>query len=269
MKKIRFLATLMSMLVITHLLASIASAHPLGNFTVNHYAGLHITEQTIAVDYVLDMAEIPTFQEIARFDADGDGQADPDEAARYRPEQCEFVRAGLVLRVNGRPAALAVTASEITFPPGAGGLPTLRLSCTLSAPLKGRSQNIQIAFENNVYAERLGWREIVVTVEGVSLPGDLSEMARSLSNRLTRYPDDLLTSPLNQRAVTFTLNATGAPEVNARPLGASVGEASGPKAGRNDRFTELITLPHLTPLSLLVALALAFVWGAAHHRCEL
>jgi len=39
-----------------------ASAHPLGNFTVNHYAGLDISADRLAIDYVLDLAEIPTFQ---------------------------------------------------------------------------------------------------------------------------------------------------------------------------------------------------------------
>jgi ABC-type nickel/cobalt efflux system permease component RcnA len=33
---------------------------------------------------------------------------------------------------------------------------------------------------------------------------------------------------------------------------------------RNDGFTQLITMPHLTLPSILLALALAFAWGAAH-----
>jgi len=37
-----------------------ASAHPLGNFTVNHYAGIEVAGDRVYVRYVLDLAEIPT-----------------------------------------------------------------------------------------------------------------------------------------------------------------------------------------------------------------
>ena len=39
-----------------------AAAHPLGNFTVNHYAGIELAGDRVYVRYVLDLAEIPTFQ---------------------------------------------------------------------------------------------------------------------------------------------------------------------------------------------------------------
>ena len=42
--------------------AGTASAHPLGNFTVNHYAGIELAGDRVYVRYVLDLAEIPTFQ---------------------------------------------------------------------------------------------------------------------------------------------------------------------------------------------------------------
>src|SRR5437773_12139434 len=43
-----------------------ASAHPLGNFTINHYAGIRVAPDGIALDVVIDTAEIPTFQERQR-----------------------------------------------------------------------------------------------------------------------------------------------------------------------------------------------------------
>ena len=39
-----------------------ASAHPLGNFTVNHFAAVDLAGNTVYVRYALDLAEIPTFQ---------------------------------------------------------------------------------------------------------------------------------------------------------------------------------------------------------------
>ena len=56
-----------------------ASAHPLGNFTINHYSGIHVSPDEIRVDYVIDMAEIPAFQEMEAIDTDGDDI----QAARY------------------------------------------------------------------------------------------------------------------------------------------------------------------------------------------
>src|SRR5262249_57245424 len=39
-----------------------ASAHPLGNFTINRFSRLEVSGHRLYVRYVLDMAEIPTFQ---------------------------------------------------------------------------------------------------------------------------------------------------------------------------------------------------------------
>lgn len=37
-------------------------AHPLGNFTINHYAALRVAPDQVALDVVVDLAEIPAFQ---------------------------------------------------------------------------------------------------------------------------------------------------------------------------------------------------------------
>jgi len=56
------------------LAAPAASAHPLGNFTINHYSGLRVAPAAVTVDHVMDYAEIPTFSERRTMDTDGDGQ---------------------------------------------------------------------------------------------------------------------------------------------------------------------------------------------------
>ena len=50
-----------------------ASAHPLGNFTINRYSRLEPQTDRLYIQYVLDMAEIPTFQEMSNIDLNGDG----------------------------------------------------------------------------------------------------------------------------------------------------------------------------------------------------
>ena len=39
-----------------------AAAHPMGNFSISHYTGIRIDRGYLEVLYVIDMAEIPTFQ---------------------------------------------------------------------------------------------------------------------------------------------------------------------------------------------------------------
>jgi hypothetical protein len=46
------------------LMSSACLAHPMGNFSINHYAGIRFAQDSIEMRYVIDMAEIPTFQEI-------------------------------------------------------------------------------------------------------------------------------------------------------------------------------------------------------------
>ncbi|MFN8456225.1 MAG: sulfite exporter TauE/SafE family protein [Anaerolineae bacterium] len=261
MKKFRLLTLITVIVIAAHTLAPAAAAHPLGNFTVNQYAGLQVQPQAITLDYVLDMAEIPAFQEISTFDANRNGQPDAAETARYHPTQCAALKSNLDLRLDGRPLALNLESSAVEFPAGAGGLPTLRLTCTFRALLPDLADNAHIEFKNKAYAERLGWREIVITGQGVSWQGDVAAMQQSLSRRLTTYPNDLLTNPLDQREVAFQVTPSAG--VSAQ-LPSSSTLSSQPSANRNDGFTSLITTENLSPLTLLLTLMVAFAWGAAH-----
>ena len=54
--------TLLAVVLAVMLAPAAASAHPLGNFTTNHYSRIVASGDRIYVLYVLDLAEIPTFQ---------------------------------------------------------------------------------------------------------------------------------------------------------------------------------------------------------------
>ena len=258
MKKIRHITVVILTLVICFVFVPAAFAHPLGNFTINQYAGLKISRDGIVIDYVLDMAEIPAFQEIALFDANANGQADAAEAAGYHAEKCTSLRPSLGLLLNKKGIPLRLVSSSIEFPAGVGGLPTLRLTCQFQASLTATTDTLELSFVNNAFPSRLGWNEIVVMPDGVSLQGDFS--STSLSNRLTSYPQDLLTSPLDQREVKFEMTAVSAPGSN--PL-ATV-ETKAPISDRNDPFTRLILLEEINFPMLLLAIGISFLWGAMH-----
>ena len=72
-----------------------ASAHPLGNFTVNHFTRIEASGDRLYLRYVLDMAEIPTFQ--ARDEVAAKGE----EA--YARDLAGALRDGLSLTVAGTP----------------------------------------------------------------------------------------------------------------------------------------------------------------------
>jgi hypothetical protein len=57
-----FLATLCGALAASLVVPTVAEAHPLGNFTINRYAGIEVAGRDVYVRYALDVAEIPTYQ---------------------------------------------------------------------------------------------------------------------------------------------------------------------------------------------------------------
>lgn len=261
MKKFRRTFTVLLTLLVCFVFVPAAFAHPLGNFTINHYAGLHVSSDSIFIDYVLDMAEIPAFQEITTFDANENGQADSTEAAAYHAAKCASLRPDLNLLLNKQVLNLTLASSAVEFPAGAGGLQTLRLTCGFSATAVATTEQINsLSFVDNSYSERIGWREIVVTSDGVMLNGNFA--STSISNRLTSYPQDLLSSPLDQREINLEIGAPSSTVQNNPENSAQ--ETTSIAGTRSDAFTQLITLEDLTLPTVLLALLISFVWGAMH-----
>ena len=194
------------------LVPAVAFAHPLGNFTINHYAGVRVEPDRVLLDVVIDQAEIPTFQARLDLDTDGDGEVSDAEVDAGRKILCDHLRPSLDLRVDQVAETLTLVAAGLAFPPGAGGLSTMREVCTfqmdLAAPL---ANGATVTYADSSFAERLGWREILVSGSGVALAAaDGSELATSsVSNRLTSYPQELLTRPLAQTAAALTVTLGG------------------------------------------------------------
>ena len=259
MKKIRRPLTVILTFLICFAFVPVAFAHPLGNFTINQYAGLHISQEAVVIDYVLDMAEIPAFQEIALFDANGNGQPDSGEAAAYHADKCTSLQPNLTLLLNQKAVTFSLISSSIEFPAGVGGLTTLRLTCQFQAPINIEDNAVALSFQNTAFPDRLGWKEIVLIPDGITLKGDFS--STSPSNRLTSYPQDLLSSPLQQREVNVEISSIGVPaqSQSSGPVGQG---SSSPR--RDDAFTRLILLQDITLPTLLLALAISFIWGALH-----
>src|SRR5919198_2246961 len=70
--------------VLSQLIAApAATAHPLGNFTVNRSSAIAVRPDAVEIAYMIDMAEIPTYQEMPAIDTDGDGTASSDELTAW------------------------------------------------------------------------------------------------------------------------------------------------------------------------------------------
>jgi nickel/cobalt transporter (NicO) family protein len=240
-----------------------AEAHPLGNFTINQYSGLQVSREVVGVDYVLDMAEIPAFQAINRMDVNHNRKPDPAEIIGYPEAKCKEVVSNLNLNIDQQTLPLSVKRSTVEFPPGVGGLATLRLTCALEGKTSGVGTHQIIEFENKLYPERLGWQEITVAAKDVSIQGDFK--TESITKRLTDYPTDLLSSPLNQRQLSLDVNSpqTLSPQKKFSPKSSGVWDTA--RLDRaNNAFTSLITQEKLTVSTVLIALLTAFIWGGFH-----
>jgi nickel/cobalt transporter (NicO) family protein len=244
--------------------AAPAAAHPLGNFTVNSYSGLRVGPDRLVVDYVLDMAEIPAFQTRQGIDGDRDGEVSDAEAAGWRDRECPRLAAGLRATVDGRPLSLGVTTAAVAFPPGVGGLRTLRLDCALAAPLPTGRGHHHLAYTDGNQAGRVGWREITATGDGATLEA-ADVPTRSASGRLTAYPEDQLRSPLDQRTAAVRFRP-GGPRAGDSGEAVTGGQAAARRGvdGATAAFTALVAERRLSPGFGLLALALAVVLGAAH-----
>jgi ABC-type nickel/cobalt efflux system permease component RcnA len=216
------------------LLAPVAAqAHPLGNFTVNRFARVEVAGDRLYVRYVLDLAEIPTYQ--ARRDG-----VDPAVYARR-------IAGALRVTLAGRTVALRPEAHALAFPVGVGGLHTMRLELVLRGPRVDAPARLTVRDRN--FADRIGWKEIVV---GAGTP--------STSDELRAYPKSLLASPLDVTAVSATVRPTSDP-VPRLTHGAAL---QAPDRVADSGFTRLIARRGLTPLVVLASLAAALFWGAAH-----
>ena len=181
--------------------AQSASAHPLGNFSVNQALALHLYPHRVDVAAVVDLAELPTLQERAAVAAEGE--------AGYNARVCDALAHDVTVRVNGRRLDWTVRPTGFAYRPGSAGLHTTRLTCALRATAD-LSTASTVDVTDGYRADRIGWRELTATGHGVH-PVDPSIPARSPSDALRSYPADLLGSPLDQRSARLRVEPGDGP----------------------------------------------------------
>jgi ABC-type nickel/cobalt efflux system permease component RcnA len=225
---------------------AVASAHPLGNFSVNHLSQVRVSADRVDVRYILDEAEIPTFQQR--------GTPDAQLLTRKRAE----VRRGLVLTVDGRRVALEPAGkATIAHPPGQGGLRTTRIELPLSARVDDARR---VDLGDSTFAGRVGWKAIVPAPgRGTAVRSNVA--ADDPTNGLRTYPADLLKSPADTRDVRLDVEP-GAGTLTAPDGRRSLASMHSTRAEQG--FTKLFSEAAAGESVLVLLLLAAFGWGAVH-----
>jgi hypothetical protein len=233
--------------------ATAASAHPLGNFTVNTADRVVVTADGIEVTHVVDLAEIPTVQAKGKIAAAGG-------LASYTTQECNRIGSLLELSVDGNKAPLKLMAAHGDIRPGAAGLTTTRMECRLATAEKARTS---VAFVDGAISDRVGWKEVTLTALCGSVR-DSDVPAQSPSKLLTAYPADLLSSPLDVRQARATVTsgactaaAGTSDDVIAKALPRGVG-------GITAFFTDFFGRRDLSVGFAVISVLAAIAFGVVH-----
>ncbi|MFL6447094.1 MAG: hypothetical protein ACJ746_05325 [Bryobacteraceae bacterium] len=169
--------------------AAVLTAHPMGNFSVSHYSGLTVTPNRIEVRYVLDLAEIPTFELLQSWNVDRSASA--DLLHKHAIDQCRDWLSQLSFTAGAHTLSPQLGSVKAIIADGAGGLPIIRVE--LKAHVDDAFGSLR--YEDHNYAERAGWKEIVIDAGPSALLTKTSGSNRELSKALTQYPPDPTFAP--------------------------------------------------------------------------
>jgi ABC-type nickel/cobalt efflux system permease component RcnA len=235
-------------------LATPASAHPLGNFSINHQTRVKISSDRIELLYVLDQAEIPTAQErnLSKVEIIQRKRAEVDE--------------NLFLVVNGKRHVLHADGTpKLTFPRGAGGLPITRLELPLIARVE-RPRLVDV--QDSTFEGRIGWVDLVAEPgSGTAVRTPVS--ASDPTNGLRAYRGITLKGVPDQRAGRFLVKpgkgTLAAPRLRTEPTEPETGggRVERPDSG-GDGFTNVFEDAANGDGIFVVLLLAAFAWGALH-----
>jgi nickel/cobalt transporter (NicO) family protein len=184
------------------LLPHLLSAHPMGNFSVSHYSRIEVGARGVAIRYVLDLAEIPTFQLLQQWKLEA--SASREELDRQAQAQSREWSRGLKIEIGGHVVAPKVQRASAVLDKGAGNMPVLRVTTDLHVDSVPGSLN----FEDTNFADRAGWKEIVIAASKDAAVDQSSPAGADRSQALTAYPQDPLAAPPQDLRATASWHST-------------------------------------------------------------
>ena len=208
------------------------AAHPMGNFSISHYAAIRVLAAGVELRYLVDLAEIPTFQEIQETGIVP--EVGHPSVTPYIERKAEALGQGLVLELNGQRLALETGTREILFTPGAGGLPTMKLGMVYRAGLDRAAPSgvNRLRYRDLNFPDRIGWKEVIGAGGSDVVIVESSVPERDRSRQLADYPTDPLNSPPQVLEASLAFTVAPAPPVTARIAGPSRMTVSEPGLAR-------------------------------------
>jgi len=228
-----------------------AAAHPLGNFTINHLSKLAFKDDRATLRYVLDMAEIPTYQAMRA--ATPDGKMTQAQLDTWAGAQAQLLLPELHLNSGGAQVPFVLEGVKASTRPGAGGLPLIYLTLDAHAALPpAHATDRAIAYDDQTFPGRLGWHDVVVAPQ------------TEPTHELLAYPNALLGSPRSITTFDGTVALDGhviasvAPATNAAPAGGPV------SAVRSNQLSDMLARGTSDWGFVLLTFLVAIALGALH-----
>jgi nickel/cobalt exporter len=255
--------------------ATVSSTHPMGNFSVNHYSRIDLSQDGCTLTYVLDFAEIPTFQLLQQWNVD----AKDVTALRLKAkDEAKNWLKDLVIRSNQIAIAPVLKSIQVNVQDGAGGMPVLRVAIVSKLSLVSGT----VEYEDHNYPGRTGWKEIVIHQGRGAKVERASQSDNDLSKALTRYPIDASVTPPQDLDASIKWKAqpqliVGAPkqdvknpEINlhrAEPVGKPFTVQQPVASGsvvKGDFLSRLLRTRDIGLGFIVIGIAVAFGLGAMH-----
>jgi len=198
------------------LIPSWCLGHPLGNFSISQYTAIRVHPDAVELRYLIDLAEIPTFQEIQ--DAGLVPEVGHPSVRPYLARKIETLKEGLRLEVDGLPLPLQAQSSEVIFPPGAGDLPTMKLGVIYRASLPASTTATRsLHYQDGNFPDRVGWKEIIAVARPGVMLSRSTVPSRDRSRELADYPTDLMDSPPQDREARLAFTRDSFPAAGLSP----------------------------------------------------
>jgi nickel/cobalt transporter (NicO) family protein len=275
--------------LLAFLAPALALAHPMGNFSVSHYSRITVTGRGAEIRYVLDLAEIPTFQLLQQWQLDSTSPR--EELERHAAAQAREWAGNLKIELAGRAVKPRFERATMVMDKGAGGMAILRVIAELQVEGAGSGRSpTSLRYADANFPDRAGWKEIVIVAGTDAAIDQASPLGSDRSHELTAYPQDPLLAPPQDLMATVSWRSTApiptetaavpavpAPEASAAPaaavaqpegtppaVAAQPGQSAPGMVVRGDYLSRLLHQGEIGWGMMLVGMVVAFGLGSIH-----
>lgn len=148
---------------------AMAYAHPLGNYSINHYTVFELRGEEIRIYHLIDLAEIPSFQEMDLLDVNFDNQISDDEVQAYLDTRIPEFLSNLALTRDGEPLPLKLLSQRLEVYEGSSKMPVFNIFLEL-APAEWQwpepEETMTLDFKSENHPTARGYREANVLLDG-------------------------------------------------------------------------------------------------------